>query len=300
MDMELSPATLLFVFLLSLPILVTLLRRKSTPTSNKRRPPGPWNFPLIGSLYHFIKSHPPVVLRELAKKYGPVMFLRMGQIDTVVISSPAAAQEVLREKDVIFASRPSIVASEVFTYGNLDVGFSPYGAYWRTLRKLCTVELLSAKMVRQFAPIRDNETLSLIRNIQAAGRGGEPVTNLASLLLACSNSITAKAAFGQVCSKELRDKFLRSIAVAMSFSGGFTVGDVFPSLRFIDVVTGLRRSMWRVRHQLDDVFDKIIAGCEAQRGDDLLSVLLRIRDKGELEFPIGTTNVKAILLVIYS
>ncbi|KAG2634240.1 hypothetical protein PVAP13_2NG156500 [Panicum virgatum] len=295
--MELSAATLLFVFLLSLPILVTLLRRQSA--SKKRRPPGPWNLPLIGSLLHFVKSHPPVVLRDLASKYGPVMFLRMGQVDTVVISSPAAAQEVLREKDVIFASRPSIVASEVFCYGNLDVGFSPYGAYWRTLRKLCTVELLSAKMVRQFAPIRDNETLSLIKNIQAAGRGGQPVTNLASLLLSCSNSITAKAAFGQVCSKELRDKFLRSIAVAMSFSGGFTVGDVFPSLRFIDVVTGLRRSMWRARHQLDDVFDKIIAGCEAQRGDDLLSVLLRIRDKGELEFPIGTTNVKAIILDMF-
>ena len=106
MEMELSPATLLFVFLISLPILVTLLSRKSTPTSNKRRPPGPWNLPLIGSLLHFIKSHPPIVLRDLANKYGPVMFLRMGQVDTLVISSPAAAQEVLREKDVIFASRP--------------------------------------------------------------------------------------------------------------------------------------------------------------------------------------------------
>jgi len=161
------------------------------------------------------------------------------------------------------------------------------------------VELLSAKMVRQFAPIRDNETLSLIRNIQAAGRGGEPVTNLASLLLACSNSITAKAAFGQVCSSELRDKFLSSIAVAMSFSSGFTFGDVFPSLHFIDVVTGLRRSMWRAQRQLDEVFDKIIAQSEAQRGDDLVSVLLRIRDKGELEFPIGTTNIKAIILDMF-
>ena len=101
--MELSAATLLFFFLLSLPILVTLLSRKSTPTSKKRRPPGPWNLPLIGSLLHFIKSHPPIVLRDLANKYGPVMFLRMGQVDTLVISSPAAAQEVLRDKDVIFA-----------------------------------------------------------------------------------------------------------------------------------------------------------------------------------------------------
>ncbi|RLN32937.1 cytochrome P450 99A2-like [Panicum miliaceum] len=299
MEMELSAATLLFVFLISLPILVILLRRKSTPTSKKRRPPGPWNLPLIGSLLHFYKSHAPVVLRDLAKKYGPVMFLRMGQIDTLVVSSPAAAQEVLREKDILFASRPSIVASEVFCYGNLDIGFSPYGAYWRALRKLCTVELLSAKMVRQFAPIRDNETLSLIRNIQAAGRGGEPV-NLARLLLSCSNSITAEAAFGKVCSSELRDQFLSWIAVGMNFSGGFTVGDVFPSLRFIDVVTGLRRRMWRAFRQLDDVFDKIIARSEAQRGDSLVCVLLRIRDQGELEFPIGTTNIKAIILDMFT
>ena len=279
--MELSAATLLFVFLLSLPILVTLLSRKSTPTSKKRRPPGPWNLPLLGSLLYFFKSHPPVVLRDLASKYGPVMFLRIGQIDTVVISSPAAAEEVLREKDINFASRPSLVLSEFFCYGGLDVVFSPYGAYWRTLRKLCTMELLSAKMVRQFAPIREKETLSLIRNIQAAGRGGEPV-HLARELLSCSNMITAKAAFGQVYSSELRDQFLSSMAVMTSFTGGFTFGDVFPSLRFTDVVTGLRRRMWRARLQLDDVFEKIIAQSEAQRGDDLVSILLRIRDEGEL------------------
>jgi len=50
--------------------------------------------------------------------------------------------------------------------------------------------------------------------------------------------------------------------------------------------------------ELDDVFDKIIARCEAQRGDDLVSVLLRIRDEGGLEVPIGTINIKAIIMVI--
>ncbi|TKW32163.1 hypothetical protein SEVIR_2G152300v4 [Setaria viridis] len=297
--MELSAATLIFLSLLSLPIVVTLLSRKLTPSSKKRRPPGPWNLPFIGSLHYFIKSHPQVALRNLAKRYGPVMFLRMGQIDTVVISSPVAVQEVLREKDIIFASRPTIVASEIFCYGNLDVGFAPYGAYWRTLRKLCTVELLSAKMVRQLAPVRDKETLSLIRNIQAAGQGGEPV-NLGRLLLSCSSMITAKAAFGHACSSELREQFLSGIEVSMRFSGGFTFGDLFPSLRFIDVITGQRLRMWRAHRQLGAVFDKIIAECEGLQGDSLVSVLLRIRDEGELEFPIGTTNIKAILLDMFT
>ena len=56
--------------------------------------------------------------------------------------------------------------------------------------------------------------------------------------------------------------------------------------------------MWRSREQLDDVFNKIIARSEAQRGDGLVSVLLRIRDEGELEFPMGIENIKALILVI--
>ncbi|RCV30519.1 hypothetical protein SETIT_6G101900v2 [Setaria italica] len=293
--MDLSAATLIFLSLISLPILVTLLSRNS----KKRRPPGPRNLPLIGSLLQFVKSHPHVALRDLAKKHGPVMFLRLGQIDTVVISSPAAAQEVLREKDVIFASRPSLVLSEIFCYGNLDIVFSPYGPYWRTLRKLCTVELLSSKMVRQFAPIRDEEILSLVRKIQAAGQGGKPV-NLGRLLLSCSNLIVTKASFGQVCSSDLQEQFLSALDVALKVSGGYTIGDLFPSLWFIDVFTGLRRRVWRARWRMDTVLEKIIAQSESQRGDSLLGVLLRIRDEGDLEFPIDTTTIKAIILDMFS
>ncbi|CAO2210567.1 unnamed protein product [Urochloa humidicola] len=301
MELLINAATLLFLSLVSLPIVLTLLRRKSTPSfRNRRRPPGPWNLPLIGSLLHLLTSQPPqVALRDLAKKYGPVMFLRMGQVDTVVVSSPVAAREVLRDKDVIFASRPSLVFSEIFCYGSLDIGFTPYGPYWRTVRKLCTVELLSAKMVRQLAPIRDKETLSLISKIQAAGQGGKPV-NLARMLLSCSNTITAKAAFGRACGGELREQFLSAMAVGLKISGRFTIGDLFPSLWFLDVITGLRPRMWRAHRQLDAVCDKIIAHCEAQQGgDSLVSVLLRIRDEGQLEVPIGTTNIKAIIMDMF-
>ncbi|CAL4997925.1 unnamed protein product [Urochloa decumbens] len=297
--MELSAATLVFLSVISLPILVTLLSRSSVLSSKRRRPPGPRNLPLIGSLVHFLNSQPHIALRDLAKKYGPVMFLRMGQIDTVVISSPAAAREVLKEKDVIFASRPSLMVSEIFCYGDKDIAFSPYGPYWRTLRKLCTVELLSAKMVRQLAPIRDEETLSLIQKIQAAGQGGKPV-NLAKLLLSCSNKIAGKAAFGQDCSNELQEQFLSAMNVGLKISGGFTIGDLFPSLWFLDVITGLRHRMWRAHRQLDTVYDKIIAQCEAEGGDSLLRVLLRIRDQGELEVPIDTINIKAILVDMFS
>uniref|UniRef100_A0A453AAA4 Cytochrome P450 99A2 n=1 Tax=Aegilops tauschii subsp. strangulata TaxID=200361 RepID=A0A453AAA4_AEGTS len=293
--MELSAATLL-LSLLSLAILVGFFRRKSTPS---RRAPGPRCLPVIGSLHHLLTPQPQVALRDLAKKHGPVMYLRLGQIDALVVSSPAAAKEVLRDKDLKFASRPSILVSEVMGYGQRDVVFAPYGAYWRTLRKICTVELLSERKVRQFAPVRDSETMSLVRNVREAGRGGKPF-NLGRLLVSCSNSITGKTAFGQTCSSELQEQFLSAIDVALKLSAGLCVGDLYPSMWFVDVVTGLTGRLWRARRQLDKVLDKIISQSEIRQGDHLLSVLLRISDEGELDFPIDMDNVKAIVMDMFT
>ncbi|CAM0878490.1 unnamed protein product [Alopecurus aequalis] len=305
--MNLNAPTLVSVFLVSLAILVSLLGR----SKNRRRPPGPRCLPFIGSLHHLmLTSEPQVALRDLARKHGPVMYLRLGHVDTVVISSASAAQEVLRDSTLNFASRPNLRSTEVLCYGNRDIAFAPYGAYWRRLRKLCTVELLSTRRVSQFAPIRDRETLSLVRNVATSGSGGQLPVNIGRLLVSCANSITAKATFGSGIDAELQEQFLAAMNHALEFSGGFCVGDVFPSLGLLDVVTGLSRRLWRAQGDLDAVLAKFIAGCEAVRDqkktatgdDDLLSILLRIRDEGEElgKLPITTTNIKAIIVDMFT
>jgi cytochrome P450 len=76
----------------------------------------------------------------------------------------------------------------------------------------------------------------------------------------------------------------------------------------VDVVTGTKRRLRRAHRQLDDVLDVIIAESEARRktsktknvegeDGDLLSIMLRIRDEGEFEFPFNNTNIKADILV---
>lgn len=52
--------------------------------------------------------------------------------------------------DVIFASRRQDVAAKIMSYDYSDVIFSPYGDYWRQLRKICISELLSIKRVQSF------------------------------------------------------------------------------------------------------------------------------------------------------
>ncbi|XVF77118.1 hypothetical protein PTKIN_Ptkin14bG0014900 [Pterospermum kingtungense] len=62
------------------------------------------------------------------------MHLQLGQVSTVVVSSPEIAKEIMKTHDVIFAYRPFLVVPTITTYGYTDIAFAPYGNYWRKLR----------------------------------------------------------------------------------------------------------------------------------------------------------------------
>ncbi|TVU51751.1 hypothetical protein EJB05_03195, partial [Eragrostis curvula] len=231
-----------------------------------------------------LTSQPQAAFGALAEKHGPVMYLRLGQTDTIVVSSAAAAQEVFQAKDINFASRPSMLTTDIVCYAGMDIGFSPYGPYWRALRKLAVLELLSVRKVRQFAPIRDGETMSLVREI--GGAAGKPV-NLGSLLVSCTNSVIGLATLVYRCRSERREQFMSAMLLFVRSSLGFCISDLFPSLWFLDVVTGTVSRLRSLSKQLDDVLDEIIAEREElrkktvknnvegeDREDDLLTVML--------------------------
>jgi hypothetical protein len=67
-------------------------------------PPGPPGLPVIGHL-HLMGPHPHEDLAKLSATYGPVMSLWFGQKLTVVASSPAAAEEILKTQGLNFSSR---------------------------------------------------------------------------------------------------------------------------------------------------------------------------------------------------
>ncbi|PPS14106.1 hypothetical protein GOBAR_AA06488 [Gossypium barbadense] len=74
-------------------------------------------------------------LHHLVKRYGPMMSLRLGCVPTILVSSPEAAKVFLKTHDLVFASRLGMQAGEYLSYGSTSIAFTPYGSYWRTVRK---------------------------------------------------------------------------------------------------------------------------------------------------------------------
>ncbi|WJX10479.1 hypothetical protein P8452_01197 [Trifolium repens] len=284
---------LIFFFLF---IFVALKKKGSPPNL----PPGPWKLPIIGDIHHLITSTPHQKLRDLAKIHGPLMHLQLGEIFAIVVSSAEYAKEVLKTHDVIFASRPKIVAVDILLYGSTDIAFSPYGNYWRHLRKICTIELLTQKRVNSFQPIREEELTNLIKRIDS--QQGSSI-NITQAILESIMSITTRSAFGNKCKGTEQ---LVSLAKGESVAGGFDIAELFPSVKWLPLVSGLRPKLERLHREIDQILEDIIIEHkeakskvgEGEVGEDLVDVLLKFQNGNHNDQDICLTdnNIKAIIL----
>ncbi|KAK2967180.1 hypothetical protein RJ640_005224 [Escallonia rubra] len=180
-------ASLLFLFMV-----VKFLKK-----SKSKLPPGPTELPLIGNLHQLAGSTlPHRSLRDLAQKHGPLMHLKLGEISAIVISSAEAAEAALKTHELSFSQRPILVAVDVMAYGGSGVVFSPYGKYWRQLRKIITTELLSVKRVRSFRSVREEEVWNFIDSISSSA--GHSI-NLTEKIYKLTSCITSRALFGKEC-----------------------------------------------------------------------------------------------------
>lgn len=225
------PLVLLFTvvtFILS----ATLLLRRNQAKDDRRHPPGPPGFPVIGNLHNMLGKLPHRTLETLAKTYGPIMSLRLGQVHTIVVSSSEAAEQFFKTNDVVFASRPRLQATNYLVYGSKGLVFSEYGAYWRNIRKVCTVQLMSASKVESFAPLRKRELQLAVNSLQKAARVGE-VVDLSELVHNLLEEIVYKMVLG--CSKDEEFDLKGLIQQATTLVGAFNLADYVPCLGALDL-----------------------------------------------------------------
>ncbi|KAJ4700819.1 Cytochrome P450 [Melia azedarach] len=254
MEIQFSSLVLLFTFLLSLLMLAKIVVQVSNGKKSYRKlPPGPWRLPLIGNLHQLFGSLPHRALRDLAKKHGPLMRLQLGEVSTIVVSSPELAKQVMKTHDTIFARRPFLFYLKYITYDYTDIVYSPYGNYWRQLRKICTTELLNTKQVRSFQSIREDEVLNLIKAIHS-NQGS--VINLSDKLFATTFGITGRAAFGKKCRDQ--DAFISLLVELIKIVSGFSLPDLYPSVKLLQNISGMMRKAAKLHEKSDRIMGEIL------------------------------------------
>ncbi|KAI4370918.1 hypothetical protein MLD38_019210 [Melastoma candidum] len=299
------PSSLLFItFLISLLIILRRLRASNKRAKLTPLPPGPKRLPLIGNIHQVIRALPHHSLASLARKYGPLMHLQLGELTLVVISSPDVAKEILKDREPCFAQRPELTASEIMSYANASLVFAPYGDYWRNMRKLVMVELLNAKRVTSFQPIRDRETWNTTKSISSSSSGGKPI-NLTKLIQSLIASVTSTAAFGERC--EHIEDFVSFVLEVTSLVGVFRFPDLFPSIRILRHLTGQRKALVRLRHQIEHIMEGIISNHEVKLrnnatnySEDMVDILLKKQQTSELNFPITMNVIKDVIMEMFS
>ncbi|KAJ6990797.1 cytochrome P450 71AU50-like [Populus alba x Populus x berolinensis] len=266
---------------------------------DSKLPPGPIGFPIFGSL-HLLGKFPHHDLHRLAKKYGPIMYMRLGLVPTVVVSSPQAAELILKTNDLVFASRPANEAAKYITYEQKNLSFAPYGSYWRNVRKMCTLELLSNHKINSFMSTRKEELDLLIDYIKDASRERVAV-DLSAKVSSLSADISCRMVLGKkYMEKEFDEKgFKPVIHEGMRLAASFNLGDYIPPLAPLDL-QGLTKRLKAIGKVFDDFFEKSIDEHiqfkDENRTKDFVDIMLGFLGSEETEYRIGRDNIKAIIL----
>ncbi|KAL1807640.1 hypothetical protein ACET3Z_024630 [Daucus carota] len=123
------------------------------------------------------------------------------------------------------------------------------------MRKICTAKLLNAHNVKSFRSIRQDETWQL-------------------------------STIGEKC--KYQDELVECVEEIAQLGSRFFMTDMFRSIKFLPLLTGMKRALDKIRPKVDGFFDYIIKEHEQKlsnrkkgseviaEDEDLIDVLLRI------------------------
>ncbi|OQU80433.1 hypothetical protein SORBI_3007G128000 [Sorghum bicolor] len=243
----------------------------------RRLPPSPPAVPFLGHLPLLVSGRAfHSSLAGLAARHGPVFSLRLGSRAAVVVSSPACAEACFTEHDVAFANRPRLPSQELASFGGAALAVSSYGPYWRTLRRVAAVRLLSThRVASSMCPVISAEVRAMLRRVmsRAAADGRVQLKDslfelsLSVLMETIAQTKTSRTDADDGVSPEAHE-FRRIVDEILPYLGATNPWDYLPSfLRRFDVL-GVRSKIRDVVGRRDAFLQRLIDAERRRLQDD--------------------------------
>ncbi|WOH13210.1 hypothetical protein DCAR_0832719 [Daucus carota subsp. sativus] len=278
-----------YIFWSILMSLAAILWHLRSSGHNAKLPPGPRGWPIFGNVFD-LGNLPHRSLAALKPQYGPVVWTNLGSVKTMTVLSAAAAEELFKNHDLSFINRTIVETMRSHDFGKCSTGSVPYGDYWRTLRRICAVELFTAKKLNETKVIRqkwvDKMVLWIEKEIKERGSAGFELTDYVfpALYNMMGNILISRDLVDP--HSKIASEFYIAMAGFLECMGRPNVSDIFPWLRWLDL-QGLRKRMDRDLGKTIEITSGFVEDRVRQRrkkeGDlseskDFLDVLLNSKD----------------------
>lgn len=328
MDLVLNYLNTTTIALLSLIPLCFFLFHFSKTSHTKEPPTASGAWPIVGHLPLMSGTKTPhKTLASLADKYGPIFTINLGATHALVLSNWEMTKECFTKNDKVVSSRPKPVAVELMSYNGAFIGWAPYGPYWRQLRKVVTLEILSNRRIELLSHIRVSEVQTSIQELFNVWSNQK--NNRELLLLSSNNNssdyvlvemkqwfaqvtlnmvlrmVVGKRCFGaNVTNEDEAQRILDNIRDFMRLIGTFTVGDGVPFLRWLDL-GGHEKAMKETAKKFDKMLSEWLEEHRQKRGlgdkvvgeRDFMDAMLSVLDDKPIEGFHADTIIKATTLV---
>ncbi|KAK6131157.1 hypothetical protein DH2020_035097 [Rehmannia glutinosa] len=227
--------------------------RKNPKKNLPREADGGW--PLIGHLRLLSGPDPPeITLSNMADKYGPIFSIRLGVHRALIVSSWEIAKECFTTNDIIFSNRPKVAAIEHMGYNFAMFGFSRYGPYWREMRKISMLNLLSNNKVAMLGNLFEIEVRALMRSLYNSCNDKTVPLEMKKFLGDMSLNLMVRLTAGDTeINKGKNEKWRGAIKEFLRLLGILTLPDVFPFLKWLDFFGGTKRAFNKTRKEMDSM-----------------------------------------------
>ncbi|XP_021983694.1 cytochrome P450 CYP82D47 [Helianthus annuus] len=300
MDLHLSLTIATFSVILLIFLFQILFQKRAKISQNQNPPQAKGAWPIIGHLHLLGGSVlPHRIFSDLADTYGPVFTIKLGVRQALVVSDAEMAKQCFTTNDKAFASRPTSLLSVIMGYDYAMFALSPYGEYWRQVRKLATVELLSQRRVEMLKHVRVSEVRTFMKDTYEAFLRNKEVEDsdtvkvemrefFANLVF---NIITRTIAGKRFSPGDEEAVEIHTVVKKFfEFLGTFVVSDFIPSLKFMDLGGHVKR-MKLVAKEMDDIIERWLNEHKQRRESnevkqDFMDILISIVEAASKdEFP---------------
>ncbi|KAK9214141.1 hypothetical protein WN944_006129 [Citrus x changshan-huyou] len=307
---------------------VLWLSRRHRNSIDKKPVPEPGGaWPLIGHL-HLLGGQKPayVTLGNIAEMCGPIFMIKLGMHRALIVSNWEIAKECFTTNDKVFSNRIKALAPEILGYNYAMFGFSPYGPYWRQIRKIATLEVLSNHRLEMLKHVRESEVRTSMKELydewmKHSDGSGKALVEMKERF----NAVTLNVATRMVVGKRLfvggtgktnhqeideeNDRCRKAIRKFSELTGGFAIADAVPFLRWLDL-DGCEKSMRRTAKELDQILEGWLKDHKQKRissddqvikdENDFMDVMISVLTEADEEIPSfdADTITKATCLAL--